>query len=556
MINYLCIKRNTLSFVLALLFLLSFSGCAGKNDGIKDPAFEKWRVMAENSKGYSPSARSNAVGLKDGTNKKKVIKEDTSAVGQDTLAKKKPVEKISVESKNKESLPKIKITLKMNNVELPTLLRALARAVNLNILINDKVKGEVNINVKDANWDQLFNGILHTHGLTYSWEGDLIRIMTLSDLNLDVKIMDAKQKKSAKRKEYNLKMLSMDVQAEMSEPLVTRVLHVDYTDAEKLKNNLMSLLKSGWMGSDFTIGDKGGAKSSSKFRGTILVDPHTNSLMIQAVNSDIDRLIPIIRKLDRPTHQILIKAQIVETSSQIARQLGIQWQYNNSNTTGGDKWNASGSRESTGLNLGYMVDRIGGSLLDIQLSALQEDGKANILSNPSITTLDNMKAIIESGKEVPYQTRDSDGKTKVQYKKAVIRLEVTPHVIAGKELKLEIKTNKTELDKSITVDGNPGFKTREAETTVVLLDGQTTVIGGLSIENSDDTESGVPLLKDIPIMGYLFKERSKTGTMDELLIFITPYILDKKDVSKEKFSSGIIKPGTEAVEMIESETQP
>ncbi len=144
MISNLFVNRNTLGFVFAILFLISFPGCAGKENVIKDPAFEKWRVMAEKSKAYSPSSRSNAVGLKNGTIEKKVVKLDSSTPEQKTLPDNEAVDKQSVESKKEEPLPKRKITLKMNNVELPTLLRALARAVDLNILINEKVKGEVN----------------------------------------------------------------------------------------------------------------------------------------------------------------------------------------------------------------------------------------------------------------------------------------------------------------------------------------------------------------------------------------------------------------------------
>jgi len=183
--------------------------------------------------------------------------------------------------------------------------------------------------------------------------------------------------------------------------------------------------------------------------------------------------------------------------------------------------------EITGY-LGMMFENPGQFMLTVQLQALQKDGKLNILSSPSITTLNNQKATIESGKEVPFQTVE-DGDIKIEFKPAVIKLEVTPHVISDSIVKLEIITNKDELDWSRTVNGNPTIIKKLAETGVVLFDGQTTVIAGLSKSTSSDGDNGIPWLKDIPILGNLFKNTKKSSDMEELLIFITPRILDVKN---------------------------
>ena len=164
---------------------------------------------------------------------------------------------------------------------------------------------------------------------------------------------------------------------------------------------------------------------------------------------------------------------------------------------------------------------------------LQEEGKLNILSSPSITTLDNQKAIIESGTEVPYQTVE-DGEVKIEYKKAVLSLEVTPHVIEGETLKLNIRTTKDELDFASSVGGQPAINTKKAETNVILLDGQTTVIGGLNKEKVDDSESSVPLLSKIPLLGYFFKGTSEINEMDDVLIFITPHILKERVLAESQ----------------------
>ena len=186
-----------------------------------------------------------------------------------------------------------------------------------------------------------------------------------------------------------------------------------------------------------------------------------------------------------------------------------------------------GTEVLTGMTIGYVAENIGQHLLNIQLSALQEEGELKILSSPSITTIDNHKAIIESGMRVPYQTV-SDGDVKIEHKDVVLKLEVNPHVIEGKTLKMEIITNNDEINWANAVHGNPAFSIKKATTTVILRDGQTTVIGGLNKENVYDGESGVPWLKDIPLFGWLFKGTAKTKAMEELLIFITPHILKEQ----------------------------
>lgn len=303
--------------------------------------------------------------------------------------------------------------------------------------------------------------------------------------------------------------------------------------------------------------------------GSITLDKHTNSLIIQAPRDDIISMIPLIEELDRPTPQILIEANIVEATRTTARELGVQWGglYKLSSSGGESQWITPGANTTgatggtlatginpttgnvvnfpallgnTGLTLGYVAEDIGKSLLSVQLSALQSEGKVNILSSPSITTLDNQKAIIESGKQVPYQTV-VDGEVNIEYKKAVLSLEVTPHVIGGETLKLKIKTTKDELDFANAVAGQPAISTKRAETNVILLDGQTTVIGGLNKEKVDDSEKGVPVLSKIPLLGYFFKGTSKKKEMDDVLIFITPHILKEK-VLAESQDETIEKP--------------
>jgi type IV pilus assembly protein PilQ len=418
-------------------------------------------------------------------------------------------------------LPAKKITIKMNNVDVAVLLRALAKAADQNIMINEKVKGITDINIKEAPWDQVFRSILRTHGLTCAWEGDIIRIMTAEDMEQDLK-------REAQKRGLQL-----------AAPLVTRIIPVDYADAGKLQENLEKFLAN---------------NKEGKPIGSIMVDEHTNSLIIQAIREDIIKMIPIIEELDRPTPQVLIEAHIVEANQSTARELGVKWggQYRQRdfvpasvaldpgtgtvvdvvdpatglilgtvNSDTGDTIDLDADIVTGLLTAGFLGERLD---LNLQLSALESEGKLNILSNPSITTIDNQKAVIESGKEVPYQTVEDDD-VKIEFKKAVLSLEVTPHVIDGKTLKMRINTKKDELDFASAVGGQPAITTKKAETSVILRDGQTTVIGGLSKEKTDDQDYGTPVLRHLPLLGSFFKGKNRSNEMDELLIFITPHIL-------------------------------
>ena len=190
-------------------------------------------------------------------------------------------------------------------------------------------------------------------------------------------------------------------------------------------------------------------------------------------------------------------------------------------------FNFPAATEGTGMTLGFLYQDLGNLVLSMQLQALEQEGRLNILSSPSITTLENQAALIESGSKIPIQTVE-DGEVNIEYVDAVLKLEVTPHVINDQTLKLKIITKQDEPDFTRTVSGNPTILTKRAETTVVVFNGQTTVIGGLSKETASKSEKGVPVLKDIPGLGWLFRSKSKSKNMQEVLIFITPHVLEEK----------------------------
>jgi type IV pilus assembly protein PilQ len=338
--------------------------------------------------------------------------------------------------------------------------------------------------------------------------------------------------------EQDLKRQARQREMKLIEQPLTRIVPVKYATADKLKDNLTKFL---------TV-DKDGNPI-----GSILVDDHTNSLIVQAVRNDLRNILAVIDELDKPTPQVLIEAFIVEANKDVARELGVQWGglFRTGKGTGvgfgtGRDSGVLGDTVGTAVDpvsgtvvdlpaqplsgfepfsLGLVYQNIGDVLLTTQLSALQDKGKLNILSSPSITTQDNNTATIESGEEIPFQTVE-DGEVNVEFKKAVLRLTVTPHVIDNIELKMYINVHKDEADFSRTVLGNPTIITKNAETNVNLRDGQTIVIGGLNKETSSRSDTGVPYLESIPGLGYLFKRKGSDDRLEDLLIFITPHILE------------------------------
>ncbi len=431
-----------------------------------------------------------------------------------------------------------KITIDFQDANIKSVFRLLAELANVNIVSGEDVKGNVTIRMKDVPWEQALDTILSITGLGKRRSGNVITVMGMAQLK---------------------KMEAEAAVPSTAEPLVTRLVNIDYADAKQLTANLLDLLPK----------DKDG-----KPVGSVKVDEHSNALIIQATRQDMTRIFPIIEKIDKPTPQILIKANIVETTKDTARSLGIQWggmwgqKIGNQSlfiTPGGAGGSATSptgpfagafsptsgvkgiAGQGFGVNfpatttaaasgsLGLIFGTIGENVLELQLNALQQDGKLNILSSPSITTLDNQKAFTENGEKIPYVTTEVGGAgttTKsVKFENAVLRLEITPHVIDGKNLKMKILVQKDEVDPSRNVDGNPFITKKQTETNLIVQDGETIVISGLTKQTTSETINGVPWLKDIPYLGWLFKGQDKDKNMQEVLIFITPSILKPQEVA-------------------------
>ncbi|MBN2283452.1 MAG: type IV pilus secretin PilQ [Deltaproteobacteria bacterium] len=507
------------------VFLL-VAGCNKDLEVKKDPFFEKWRLEAAKSQGTSPAPRERSL--------------DTSELA--ALAEDESVS-------HERAMPTNRVTLKMRNASVDVVMRALARAANQNLLIKSDVKGDISVDFRNVPWNEAFMSIMRSKNLTYVWDGRIIRIADIKDLQNELKIEEIQEK----RREQEI------LRGRLA-PLHTMVIPIDFITVStedsggkglnELRDNIESFLTRDEQGKPY---------------GSVRISAHSNSILVQATEDDLKKILPIIEKLDKPMPQILIEAAIVETTSEVARSLGMQWGglYHGtqndrnywvtagSNTAGviGESINAGldpttgiaanfpalGLEDTGGLTIGYVSQKIGSYVLDVQLSALEQDGKVNILSRPSITTLDNQTAFTESGEKVPYATVDEDGDREVEFEEALLRLEITPHVIDGKNMKMDINIKKDEVDLSRTVDGNPFIIKKETETTLIIQDGNTVVISGLSKSRNLNSDSGVPWLRELPLFGYLFKRSDKDKLMEEVLIFITPHILKETvDTGEEK----------------------
>ena len=504
-------KERLARTALAVMAGILVFGCAGSKEEIrKDPFFEQWQLKAEESIGTSPAPRVRSLRIPD----------DPGSAG------------VTAEQK---TLPTMKVTLVMRDTDIRVALLTLAKAAGQNILIKSEVQGKINVDFRKVRWDEAFLSIMRSRMLTYVWDGDIIRITTAADLQNDL----ALEKIARERREQRIMTNRLS-------PLLSMVVPVNYADPEKLKKNLESFL---------TRDDKGTPY------GSIRVDEHTNSLVIQATRSDLERIVPMVDEIDKPTPQIRIEANIVETTKETARELGIQWGGSYGGTTGPYHYSLSGGTAGSatvnsnnmavdfpvgdtaittagGVSaLGLAFGTVGGNILEMQLTALQSKGKLNILSSPSITTLDNQMAFTENGERVPFVSY-SDGDQEVSWEDAVLRLEITPHVIDGQTLKMKILVKKDEVDTSRTVAGNPFIIKKQTDTTLMVRDGETIVISGLSKQRNSSGDSGVPGLKDVPGLGYLFKADSRAETMEEVLIFITPRILKPEVVSQKTNAPG------------------
>jgi type IV pilus assembly protein PilQ len=452
-------------------------------------------------------------------------------------------------SQNIKKTPKV--SFDYIDADVRNVIRSLSEVSGKNIIISEAVKGKVTMKLEDVYWDEALDVIISTSALKKIETDNIIKVMTAKEFDDDRKSRDTER--DAFRKERLEKQ-------RMGEEFVTETVYLNYanpTDVEKM-------LRSGSTGAAGAGGTRG---FLSEF-GSITQVPWDNAIIIRDTKENIESIRKIIREHDTKPSQIQIDCKIVQATSSFSKELGIQWgaRYNDrSGIIGNKEFELTGGRNIQsfteggtgtykgtvgkegfrpgGLSIPYNVNLpaavgqgsggilglfIGSAedsnLLDIQLSALEDEGRGRVLSNPKVVTSDNKKAIIQQGKSIPYKTVSTTG-TQTQFAEAVLGLEVTPTVTKDGYIKLEILAKKDQADFINQSEGVPTIDKKQATTLLYVRDGETAVIGGIYERSENEGESGLPGLKNIPLFGWLFKKQSKSDDKTELLIFITPRIL-------------------------------
>lgn len=398
-----------------------------------------------------------------------------------------------------------KINLDFKEVDILDILRLMSDISKLNIIAGDDVKGTVTVRLVDIPWDEALDVILKSKSLGKERFGNIIRVATIRTMQREKE--EELAKKNAQKK---------------LEPVKVRLVPVNYAMADKLVPQIKELLTD---------------------RGTVSYDQRTNVLIVKDVEEILDKSEQLVDYLDTQTPQVLIEARIVEATSTAALGLGIQWGSNHTYTdANGHPTNAifpynlgvganvavPGPADPTGT-LGVMFGSVGMiNDLNLTLNVMESDGKIKIVSSPKVATLDNKEAMIQQGTSIPITTRGTGGDVTTKYVDASLILKTTPHITADGSILLNIEINKSEPDWSNSnYLGEPSIIKKEAKTEILIKSGDTVVIGGVYTNLTSKTKRYVPLLGKIPVLGWLFKSEESRVERSELLIFLTPRIMNK-----------------------------
>ena len=410
-----------------------------------------------------------------------------------------------------------KIAVDFFRTNIKNVFRIIREVSKENFAIDKDVTGEVTLSLENPiPWDQVLALVLKMNKLGLVYEEGIIRVATLKTLAQEEE--ERKEKLAAKR------------EAENEEELITVFMRISYVDSIDIGKHLV-------VDGEF-INDQGNSKFNPT-RGKVSIDKTNNMIVMSDVARSIKRAKEIVQKLDRVTPQVLIEARIVEASNNFSRELGV----NLSGTYGPDgnqythdfSFTATNPPLSSLGSLGINFSKLTGTpwTLGAIIAAAENDGQVKIISTPKILALDNTLAKIKQGLKYPYTKLDADGNTTVELEDIALELEVTPHVTPDNRISMQITVKNNEI--GAIYNGEQSFTTKEANTELLVNDGDTVVIGGIRKTRTDSDESGIPGLMKMPVIGWLFKTKSNKNQLDELLIFITPRIvqLEQHDMPSE-----------------------
>jgi type IV pilus secretin PilQ/predicted competence protein len=407
-------------------------------------------------------------------------------------------------------------TLNFQAAEIRSVVRFLADYGNVNVVVAPAVQGNVTISLRDVTWKQALEIIGQTYDLAVVYEeAGYIRILPAADY---------------RREMTDLKKYQQE-QNTLTE-METRIIKINNSTSSSIVDAVQSLLSP---------------------RGKATADPRTNSIVLQEIPENIDKVVEYITKLDQPPKQIKISAQLLEVNSRSLSELGVNWNlngydgdaiaapsadlYRDDNALAGEGANAGDNvnrtRSAVSQNTDYTGSDAAGQFwvrtiqdnwdLEARVSALIDDGKGKILAHPEITTIDNSEARIQMGQKVPIKQFDQSGNTIITFEEVGTLLRVTPHITSANKILMHLMPERSTYE-----FGQAGviINTNNAETNVVVENGQTAVIGGLTTQDEIENHIGLPILKDIPLLGYLFSYKHKEITNRDLVIFVTPTIVD------------------------------
>ena len=439
----------------------------------------------------------------------------------------KPITQEQIEKRNAERFAYTgeKLSLNFQDIDVRSVLQLIADFTDLNLVASDTVQGNITLRLQNVPWDQALDLVLKTKGLDKRKIGNVLLVAPADEI-------------AARERQ------EMEAQKQIAElaPLRRELIQVNYAKASQIAALFQSVTSG--------QGDE---------RGSVTVDDRTNSIIAYQSQDKLDELRRVVAQLDIPVRQVMIEARIVEANVDYSKSLGVRWG-GSFGADGGSKWtgygagsnvgagsNESGNRVGEPSNLNAPFVDLGGAgtsslgvgfvtnhaILDLQLSAMEKTGNGEVVSQPKVVTADKETAKIMKGSEVPYQEASSSGATSTSFKEATLSLEVTPQITPDNRIILDVKVTKDEPDfsQAASTGGVPSINKNEVSANVLVSDGETIVIGGVFSNTQSSSVDKVPFLGDLPFIGRVFRSDIVQDRKSELLVFITPRIMNNQAIT-------------------------
>ncbi|WP_246172845.1 type IV pilus secretin PilQ [Thermochromatium tepidum] len=469
-----------------------------------------------------------------------------------------------------------RLSLNFQDIEVRAVLQVLADFTDLNLVASDSVGGNITLRLKNVPWDQALDIILKTKGLAMRRDGNVIRVAPAQELAA----------------QEQLEMESMQKIEELA-PLRTEFIQINYAKAADIAAVLRGIGRSGSSGTGVrpmatstrrdqvgpALNQAAAAAGISERgvlspRGSVTFDERTNTLIVQDTLKALEEVRRVVSLLDVPVRQVMIESRVVIANNNFARDLGVRFGASGSaGSFGGNEiligggqtgslavgdydagpfgLNTAGTRYNSILkdendnatlitnlpaaapsgSINFLIGKVGSYLVQLELSAMQQEGRGEIISSPRIITADKSQATIKMGEEIPYQEKTGEGNTSVAFKEAVLQLNVTPQITPDDRIIMDLEITKDAPNRSYTVQ-EPPIDTRSIKTNVLVDNGETVVLGGIFEREKTFSKEQVPWLGDVPVLGRLFKQEARNDNNKELLIFVTPKILKSDLVQK------------------------